>query len=121
MRLVIPGPMPSLNQLIGGKVRDRIRLKRQWKDVVTAHAARLPAIIGPVRMRYDFFEFRGGRGRDPLNILAGAAKIIEDALVSIGVLPYDNREVIHGIEMGPIVTDKSDPRVEVEITPMEET
>lgn len=116
MKLIVPGPMPSLNQLIGGKVRDRIRLKKQWKDVVMALCARAPAFVGPVRMRYDFFEFRGGQGRDPLNILAGAAKIIEDALVTIGVLPDDNREVIFGIAMGPIVTDKKNPRVEVEIT-----
>lgn len=116
MKLTIPGPMPSLNQLIGGKVRDRIRLKKQWLDVVKALANKLPAAVGPVRMRYDFFEFRDGQGRDPLNILAGAAKIIEDALVAIGVLPDDNREVIFGIEMGPIVTDKRNPRVELTIT-----
>lgn len=115
MRFTVPGPMPSLNQLIGGKVRDRIRLKKQWKDVVMAICARAPAFVGPVQMRYDFFEFRDGEGRDPLNILAGAAKIIEDALVTIGVLEDDNREVIYGIEMGPITTDKKNPRVEVTI------
>jgi hypothetical protein len=120
VRLVIPGPMPSLNQLIGGRVRDRIRIKREWKDVVIALCGRSPAFVGPVSMRYAFFEFRDGQGRDPLNILAGAAKIIEDALVTCGVLSGDHREIVKRIVLDPIMTDKARPRVEVLIEPFTE-
>lgn len=112
--LLIPAVLPSLNQLIGGRVRDRIRLKRQWLDVVIglAHAQKLqPA--GAVRMRYDFWESRGGRGRDPSNILAGAAKIIEDALVQAGILAGDDQTVIKGIVLGDIIHAPRNPGVRV--------
>ncbi len=92
----------------------RIRLKRQWLDVVTVCAKRLQP-CAKVTMRYDFQEKRGGRGRDPLNILAGAAKIIEDALVTMGVLAGDHQGVIKGIVLGPIVHCPSCPGVSVTI------
>lgn len=102
--LWIPGPLPSLNQLIGGKVRDRIRLKSQWIDLVVALSmiAKL-APMARVRMRYEAFEKRGGQGRDPLNIYAGAAKIIEDALVQARVIPDDHQGVVKGIAFAEIV------------------
>ena len=107
--------MPSLNQLIGGRVRDRIRLKRQWIDVVvalsTVHRLRP---MGAVRMAYEFFEGKG-HPRDPLNILAGAAKIIEDALVQAGVLVDDNRSVVRGIELRSIIDRPAKPGVLVEL------
>lgn len=113
--LWIPGPMPSLNQLIGGKVRDRIRLKQQWIDVVVALAmVRRLRPMGAVRMAYAFFE-KKGHPRDPLNILAGAAKIIEDALVQARVLVDDNRSVIRGIELRAIIDRPSKPGVMVEL------
>jgi len=107
--------MPSLNQLIGGKVKDRIRLKRQWLDVVINLSKKLQP-VAVAHMRYDFFEFRGGRGRDPLNILAGAAKIVEDGLVAAGVLPDDHQGVIKGIELGNIVHRPKAPGVLVTVT-----
>lgn len=118
--LWIPGPMPSLNQLIGGKVRDRIRLKRQWIDVVVACAMlRRLRPMGAVLMHYQFYERRGGQGRDPLNILAGAAKIIEDAFVQARVLVDDNQNVVKGISMGPIVHRPEKAGVLVQLSQVE--
>lgn len=96
--------MPSLNQLVGGKVRARIALKAQWIDVVVAMALikRLRP-MAKVRMIYEAFEKRGGQGRDPLNIYAGAAKVIEDALVQARLLPGDHQGVVKQIVFGPIV------------------
>lgn len=114
--LFVPGPMPSLNQLVGGKVRDRIRLKAQWIDVVVAMAmiARLRP-MARVRMSYEAFEKRGGQGRDPLNIYAGAAKIIEDALVQARVLPGDHQGVVKGIAFATIVHRPEKPGILVRL------
>lgn len=117
-RLWIPACMPSLNQLIGGKVRDRIALKRQWLDVVTgcANVAKLKAHLGPVTMRYDCFETGKGQLRDPSNIYAGAMKVAEDALVTAGILRDDDQTTIRGIEFAPIIHRPREPGVGITIT-----
>lgn len=121
-RLWIPAPMPSLNQLIGGKVRARIALKRQWLDVVTACAnkAKLKAHLGAVKMHYACFETGKGQLRDPSNIYGGAMKIIEDSLVTAGILRDDDQETIKGIEFAPIVHRPEMPGVGVTITDVDQ-
>lgn len=79
------------------------------------------APMDAVTMRYDFYERRGGQGRDPLNILAGAAKIIEDALVTIKVLAGDHQGVIKGIILGPIIHRPQKPGVLVTLEDAAET
>lgn len=108
--LWVAGPMPSLNELLGGKLRDRIRLKRQWRDVVicSARSQRLHP-MGPVHMRYDFWE--RDRRRDLSNLFAGAVKIIEDALVRDGVLKDDSQRWVKRIEFGDVVIDPGRPGV----------
>jgi hypothetical protein len=111
--LWIPGPMPSLNQLVGGKVRVRILLKAQWIDVVVAVAMlkRLRPMTR-VRMYYEAYEKRGGeQGRDPLNIYAGAAKVIEDALVQARILSGDHQGVVKQIVFGPITHRPEKPGI----------
>jgi hypothetical protein len=108
--------MPSLNQLIGGKVWARVALKKQWIDVVKAFAnrSRLKPMT-EVRMYYRAYEKRGGQGRDPLNIFAGAAKIIEDALVQARVLPGDHQGVIKQIVFEEIVHRPEKPGIQLRI------
>ena len=114
--LWIPGPMPSLNQLVGGKVRDRILLKRQWIDVVVAMAMlRRLKPMRRVRMVYEAYEKRGGEGRDPLNIYAGAAKIIEDALVQARILPGDHQGVVKQIVFGRIIHRPEKPGIQLRL------
>jgi hypothetical protein len=112
--LWIPQCLPSLNQLIGGRVADRIRLKRQWLDVVIALA--LSQKLQPVervRMRYDFWEAHGRR--DLSNIIAGAMKIIEDGLVQARVLRSDSqRHVVH-IDFGDVIIRPERPGVLVSL------
>ena len=113
--LWIPGPLPSLNELLGGKLRDRIRLKRQWLDLVVAlaHVNRLLPQIGPVRMCYDFWE--RDRRRDLSNMFAGAVKIIEDALVRAGTLRNDSQRWVRAIEFGDVAINPGKPGVLVSI------
>jgi hypothetical protein len=104
--------MPSLNQLWGGKVWDRIALKKQWKDVVMA-CARTQKLtpMAAVLMRYTFFERRGGNGRDPSNIFAAAMKIVEDGLVEAGILKDDHQGIVRGIVLTGIFHRPAKPGV----------
>jgi hypothetical protein len=93
--LWVPGPLPGLNELIdaakgsGGRGAGYARLKRQWTQIVWAHAklARLPAFPG--RVILDFGWYERDRRRDPDNVAAGGRKLILDGLVAAGVLEGD--------------------------------
>lgn len=112
--LWIPECLPSLNELIGGKVHDRIVLKRQWRDVVVALAqSQKLRPMRRVRMRYDFWERT--RKRDLSNLFAGAVKIIEDALVRAEILVDDSQEYVRRIEFGDVVINPERPGVLVTI------
>jgi Holliday junction resolvase RusA-like endonuclease len=112
--LWIPECLPSLNELIGGKVHDRIVLKRQWRDVVVALAqSQKLRPVGPARMRYDFWERT--RKRDLSNLFAGAVKIIEDGLVRARVLVDDSQKYVRRIEFGDVVINPERPGVLVTI------
>lgn len=111
--LWVPGPLPSLNELLGGKLRDRIRLKRQWRDLVVCLAQVQLAPVGPVRMRYDFWE--RDRRRDLSNVFAGAVKIIEDGLVRARVLRNDSQRWVTRIEFGDVSVNPARPGVLVSL------
>jgi hypothetical protein len=92
--LWIPGPLPSLNELIaaakgkGGRGYDYARLKRGWTDSIAllARAARLP------RMERVFIRFtwrERDKRRNPDNVAAGGRKMVLDGLVTAGVLGND--------------------------------
>lgn len=109
---------PSLNELIGGKVYDRIRLKRQWLDVVIAHANSQRLVrVDRVRMRYDFWEKHNRR--DISNLACGAIKVLEDGLVQAGILVDDSQKHVCGIEIGNVVIRPARPGVLVTLTPIE--
>ncbi len=114
-QLFVPECLPSLNQLIGGKVHDRIALKRQWLDVVIALARsqRLEP-MHRVRMRYDFWE--RNRKRDLSNLFAGAVKVIEDGLVQARILRDDSQRHVCGIEFGEVAIRPERPGVLVTLT-----
>ena len=115
--LWIPACLPSLNQLIGGQVRARIRLKRQWLDVVIALINSQHLVpVGRVKLRYDFWE--QNRRRDLDNIVAGAAKVVADALVQAGILKGDSQKYVCAIEFGDVVIRPERPGVLVTLTPI---
>lgn len=109
-QLWIPGPLPGLNEIIdakgtiskargkGGKRWDGYQdLKAQWgqKVAIYARVANFGRITQPVECFYEIRE--PNRRRDPSNFVAGAVKIIEDALQEAGLLENDGWAQIVGI------------------------
>jgi hypothetical protein len=97
--LYIPGPLPSLNEVLesakgaGGSGRRYSALKRTWTETVWACAksARLQRMPGAVRLRFLWRE--RNMKRDPDNI-ASAKKFVLDGLVVAGVIDGDGWKVV---------------------------
>jgi len=90
--LWIPAPMPGLNEIISAAERSPHawgNLKKRWSSIVALYALQqhFPAIEGPAHFWIELVE--PNRKRDPDNILAGALKIIFDALQGSKLLRND--------------------------------
>ena len=121
-KLVIPGILPNLNDYIEAERRNRhlgAKMKRQTEQVVALcikSQLRRVKFQGPVIMRYAWFE--PNRRRDKDNVSSFGRKCIQDALVKSGVLRNDGWGEIEAFSDSFFV-DKKNPRVEVEIIPVE--
>lgn len=122
MKLVIPGPLPGLNEIIDA---DRTNwhkganLKRSVQNTVILCAKKQLRGFhpkGPVRMAYTWYE--RNRKRDKDNISSGGRKVIQDGLVKAGVLKNDGWADIDGFS-DRFEVDKKNPRVEIEIEEIE--
>lgn len=118
-RLWVPGPLPSLNDLIdaakgsGGTGRGYSSLKRRWGDTVWALAK--VAKLKPVNYAELVFEWREkDRRRDPDNVSSAGRKLILDGLVKAGVLTGDGWRGIYSFQDWWTV-DKAAPGVLVKI------
>jgi hypothetical protein len=94
----ISGPLPDLNELMSARmIQGRpgrkgrrwnaySKMKSQWETVIYYEILRqkVPAIHEPVLLEYWWFE--KNRRRDKSNVAAGGRKLLEDAMVSAGVL-----------------------------------
>lgn len=117
-KMIIPGKLPGLNEIVDENRRNMYkgaRLKAEteefieWQIRLQLQGVR---INGPVVMRYLFAEPDARRDWD--NVVSGAVKVIQDALVKQGVLPNDGQKWVR--EWYPrYAIDKVDPRIEVEI------
>jgi hypothetical protein len=92
--LWVPGPLPSLNELLAAARSTRGRgsayatLKRSWGDTVWCLAK--SAGLKPVNAAVLIFEWRErNRRRDPDNVSSAGRKLILDGLVKAGVLSGD--------------------------------
>lgn len=122
MKLMIPGTLPGLNDLIGSsrgnryganadKHKAETRVLWAAKQCLKGWKAR-----GPVYMRYVWYE--PNRRRDKDNICGGGRKIIQDALVTGGYLRNDGWNEIAGFS-DDFCVDKKNPRIEVYIDEVE--
>jgi len=111
--LWVQGKMPSLNDILdarmivmsgkknraarGGKY-NRIKKQVQGDVAIAAFAQKFEAFERGY-FTYLFKETKNANGkqRDPSNILAGAAKMIEDALIECKLLPNDGMDNVLGI------------------------
>jgi hypothetical protein len=91
--LWIPGKLPGLNDIVAAaKISRRgvyAEMKREAERRIelAIYDACLPT-MSEVWIRYEIVE--PNKKRDPGNVLGGAIKFVEDALVRTGVLPNDN-------------------------------
>ena len=117
-KFTIPGTLPSLNDYIFAFRKSKYQaasMKHQCKQIVTAAAHKLRKVRfeNPVHITYRWIE--PNRRRDMDNISSFGRKVIQDALVSMGVLANDGWKEIAGFK-DEFAVDKHRPRIEVEIS-----
>lgn len=115
MPLIIPFPIPSLNQLINASKGHWSKYAQQKnaatvKVCVLARRARCRPVQGPIEL--SFAIYAPDRRTDPDNVAAGVHKAVLDGLVMAGVLPDDGWQWIAGWH-DAFAVDKANPRVEV--------
>lgn len=117
MRLVIPGPLPGLNEFIRAERGNKYAGNQVKKHAEAAIAACIRQQLGrqraqpPVQLRITWVERDRRRDRDNV---AFAKKFILDALVRAGVIPDDGWDMVTGFR-DAFALDRANPRVEVEI------
>lgn len=115
--LVVPGRLPSLNELLKVPKGDKFRasrLKKEAEKKITwciKQQLRDVQIQGRVILHYTWYE--PNRRRD-LDNIASAHKFVQDALVTAGVLQGDGWRHVSGFR-DTFRVDKDNPRVEITI------
>lgn len=120
-RFTVYGRLPSLNNMISADRSNKhigAKLKRESLEAVMWYirAAGLKRIDKPVVIHYRFYE--ENRLRDVGNIIAGADKVIEDALVKCKILHNDGQSWVRQIDPW-VDLDRKNPRIEVELEEIE--
>ena len=116
-QLIIKGKLPGLNEYIEAERRNRYKaaqMKREAEATVAwvIKANHMKPISRPVVMRYKWFE--PNRKRDMDNISSYGRKVIQDALVKMGILKGDGWKYIRGFT-DEFLVDKVNPRIEINI------
>ena len=114
-KIVIPGRLPGLNELINESRRNRYAgntMKRDAEFLVKLVARKLPTLKPPCDFVFDWVEKDKRRDKD--NISSGGRKIIFDSLVKLGKLENDGWGQI-GNYADRFHVDKKEPRVVVTI------
>ena len=115
-KLIIPGRLNNLNDLIAAERTNRFKAAKMKRDdeqtVLWACKGCLRGwkASGPVRMHYKWYEPNTRRDMD--NISSYGRKVIQDALVKGGYLENDGWKQIIGFD-DEFYVDKKVPRVEV--------
>lgn len=122
---IIPGRLPSLNDLIHAMNHNRYtgaKMKREAETLVAyaARAAHMKPLSGAFRISVTWYEPNNRRDRD--NITSGV-KYILDALQpmssrhprGIGIIPGDGPKHMPDAPAHDVLVDKADPRIVVTI------
>lgn len=116
-KFTIPGKLMNLNEYQSACRSNRYsgsKAKKQQQQIVEACilAARLKPMIEPVDIRFHWIEPNMRRDKDNIRF---AAKFIQDALVSMGILKNDGWHNINNLYDQFSVNSKN-PRIEVTLT-----
>lgn len=120
--LIIPGALPNLNDYIAAERTNRhkgAKMKADSENIVVVAIRRCMRgvrIEKLVFMEYTWIE--PSRRRDKDNISSFGRKVIQDALVSAGVLKDDGWNHVVGFS-DKFEVDKENPRIEVIIREVE--
>ena len=117
-KLEIYSDLPCLNDYIHAIQRNRFagnQMKKMYTDAIAKLAKmQLKPIENenmPVMLKYTFHE--KNRRRDKDNIAAFAMKVIQDGLVTAGILPNDGWKQIEGFRCEYKVGNEGKVRVEI--------
>ncbi|MBU5440388.1 hypothetical protein KQI42_20555 [Tissierella sp. MSJ-40] len=114
MKIVIPGEMPGMNEIVAaakkgrGKYQPYNDMKRENTELVSWASKKIPK---KKRIFLDITWIAKNKRRDPDNI-AAAVKFIWDGLVEAGVIPNDGWNE-NGGWANHFEVDKDNPRIEV--------
>ena len=111
-KLIIPGDLPDLNQIIDIAKRHHMKyssMKKTNTEIVRLYAWQLPKNL--TRVFVTFKWFCKNKKKDPDNIVVGK-KFILDGLVEAKVIPNDGWKQIAGFK-DEFEVDKQNPRIEI--------
>ena len=116
MKLIIPGRLPCLNDLIAANRRNRYAGAKLKKDTqkqieIALMAQTKKRFDGMVSVEILFYE--PDRRRDEDNVLSGM-KFIFDAMQAVSLIENDNPSHLH-IAHTEVFTDRENPRIEIEV------
>ena len=121
-RFTIHGRLPGLNEYVAAERANRYKGANMKRDaqavVIMAIRQQLRGVhfTRPVRIAYTWVE--RDRRRDLDNVAGFGHKVIQDALVSAGVLKDDGWDEVVAFSDG-FAVDKKRPRIVVDITEVE--
>lgn len=94
--LRVIGKPPSINKLLGGKLKDRISNKAWYAEVCVEawRRAGKPIVQSPFKLACRMVL--SGTEFDPSNLYQGAVKVFLDAMQSIGCIEQDNWKAHRG-------------------------
>lgn len=108
--------MPSMNEYNRaqrGNKFDGAAIKRQWQNVaILSMRNPKPTFKRPVFINYCFYE--DNKRRDHDNVSSFAHKVIQDGLVSAGVIKDDGWDYVVGY-MDTFYLDRKNPRITVTV------
>jgi hypothetical protein len=117
MKLVIPGKLPTLNEMINASKRSKyayVAMKDEAINVIGwTFKSTMPGQVAPEKADYTFTWYCRNRLKDKDNIMAGQ-KFVFDALQEVGFIKNDGWKQIGSITHR-FEVDKKNPRIEVEI------
>jgi Holliday junction resolvase RusA-like endonuclease len=117
MKLVIPGTLPSLNEMINASKRSKyayVAMKDQAINKIGwTFRTTMPGNVSQGLSDYTFTWYCPNMRKDKDNIIGGQ-KFVFDALQEIGFITNDGWKQIRNIEHR-FEVDKKQPRLEVEI------
>ena len=116
MKMVIPGRLPCMNDLIAANRLNKyagagVKKKTQRQIILILQ----PQVQGQrftekVNIRIEYYEKDMRRDED--NVMS-AAKFILDAMQDMELIPNDSRKYVHLTQ--EVFTDRENPRIEIEV------